>query len=181
MLNSSSNNLNEFLWNQYIGTTWLVSMKGLWRYVRQTNFFLYRLRTLWHWQVKMTSLQSDSQAKVKSSSFCSFPAPLLVRLFWIKALCVLKVSGFPGPVADAASQILCVHTTNKQAQEVGWEITAYYPLLSVSDSQQTAPLLSDAVITFRKKGELVFIAVNQCRMLRWQESKLIYPTNTSWD
>lgn len=113
----------------------------------------------------MTSLHFGSQVKVKSFPFCfpcppPPPPPPLMGLFWIKALCVLKVSGFPGPVADAASQISFVHTTYKQVQEEGWEITAYYPLLSVCDSQQTASQLSDAVITFRKKRGLVFIAMN---------------------
>lgn len=63
-----------------------------------------------------------------------------MRYCWIKALSVLKVSGFPGSAADAASQISLVHTTYKQAQEEGSQSTAYYPLLSVSDSQQTASL-----------------------------------------
>lgn len=131
------------------------------------NFFLLCFRKSCHWHVKTTSLQFDNQVQVKSFSFC-FPAPLLMGLFWIKALCVLKVSGFSGSVADAASQISPVHTTYKQAQEEGWEITAYYPLLSFSDSQQTASLLSDAVITFRRKGGLF--------SLLW----ISYNTNEGW-
>lgn len=108
-------------------------------------------------QVQMTSLHCDCKAKVKSSLFC-FPTPLLMLSVWIKAVCVLKVSGFPGSVADAASQISLVHTSYKQAwPRLGRgvrKITVFYPRLSLSVSQQTDSLLSDIVITFSKKGAL---------------------------
>lgn len=51
--------------------------------------------------------------RVKSSSF--WYQTLLMWFLWIKALCVLKVFGVPGSVADAASQITLVHTTYEQA------------------------------------------------------------------
>lgn len=102
----------------------------------------------------MTSLHCDCKAKVKRSVFC-FPTPLLMLSVWIKAVCVLKVSGFPESVAEAASQISLVHTSYKQARPgLGRgvrRIRVFYPFLSLCVSQQTDSLLSDIVITFSKK------------------------------
>lgn len=71
------------------------------------------------WRVKMTSLHFDSDVKVRSSPRCLSPPPCWWGLLWIKALCVFGVSGFSGPMADAASQISLVHTTYKQARKRG--------------------------------------------------------------
>lgn len=76
----------------------------------------------------------------------------------------------------------CTHNL-QTGQEEGWEITAYYPLLSVSDSQQTASRLSDAVITFRgRKGEGGLFSLQWItsktkewwRKLWWRQSKLCF-------
>lgn len=86
--------------------------------------------------------------RLRSKVFLSAP-PNVAPHTDIKALCLLKVSGFPQPVADAASQISPKHTqfTNR-SRKTRSKIMPYYPLVARADRQQTAFELRDVVITF---------------------------------